>query len=179
MTKATTITVRVEGLDDAMKRLQAMPRKVHRRVVMRSLKAGSAVLVDAAKESAPRYTGVMANSMMAKLKNTRRGAYALIGPRNKSVRGKNPNEYAHAVEGGAEPHVIMPTKAKSLKFFVPDAGEKLIGSYRYAKYVRHPGIAPRNFLRHAAIITFPRAVQAFAAVFGKGVEDEAQKGAGG
>jgi len=57
--------------------------------------------------------------------------------------------YAPYVEMGTEPHVIVPRKAKALRFVVD-------GKVVFAKRVQHPGTKPRPYLRPALEIVMNR-----------------------
>lgn len=57
--------------------------------------------------------------------------------------------YAHHIEAGTKPHVIVPVNAEALHFFI---GGKEI----FAKRVQHPGFAPIPYLRPALEIVINR-----------------------
>lgn len=167
-----TLTLKVQGIDDAVRRLEAMPRKLQRRVVGKSIRAASKPVQRTAARMAPRLTGLLSKSMMVRIRTRKWKSIAIIGPRNRTVNGKNPQAYAHVVEGGSEPHVIKPTKTKALKF-TTKAGDTV-----FAKMVRHPGIRPRHFMRRTAQLSFATAVAEFSRKFGNEVALEAYKAAG-
>ena len=64
-------------------------------------------------------------------------------------------EYARYVEGGTQPHIIKPVRARMLAW---GGDRRLTGSLRtgarptnFARIVHHPGTRPRPFLRPAAL----------------------------
>ena len=59
------------------------------------------------------------------------------------VAGSRIAYYAPYVEFGTRPHIILPRRAKVLRFEVR-------GQVVYARYVHHPGTKPQYFMRRAA-----------------------------
>ena len=63
------------------------------------------------------------------------------------------------LEFGTRPHIIVPVRARALRFAATSGGARLTGSPRkgadvvIARYVRHPGTKPMPFLRPAAAST--------------------------
>lgn len=61
----------------------------------------------------------------------------------KILRLQNTAPYAHAIDLGAKPHVIVPRRARALRFI---SRGKLV----FARKVNHPGNKPYRFLYNAA-----------------------------
>ena len=53
--------------------------------------------------------------------------------------------YASAIDGGAKPHIIVPRRARALRFIARG------GSVVFARKVRHPGNRPYKFLYRATV----------------------------
>lgn len=58
-------------------------------------------------------------------------------------------DYAHYIEAGTSPHVIVPVNAQALHFFID-------GKEVFAKRVQHPGFAPIPYLRPALELVMNR-----------------------
>lgn len=74
----------------------------------------------------------------------REGAVAFAGPLKVTGSVEATADYAAAVHEGARPHMIRPRNAQALRF-------KIGGRTVFAKYVSHPGMKARPFLRNAAM----------------------------
>lgn len=73
-------------------------------------------------------------------------------------------KYAKPIEEGSRPHIIRVRQAKALRFFaasgmgpvrltrrgkVSATGNRAVGAFVFAKFVRHPGTPPRPFMAPA------------------------------
>jgi hypothetical protein len=83
---------------------------------------GTAMLLEALKAEAPRKTGRLRDSILARTEAGERRFYALPS--------------ARYVVGGTRPHLILPRTKRAL--FWPGAGHPV-------RQVRHPGTAPNDF----------------------------------
>lgn len=133
-------TVRVRGSAALARRLERLRPSMRNRITRRALTSAARVVVRAAKDGAPRDTGLLRRSIDFRIVTGRSGVAAVVGPRSdvvgertnlfgRIVRSK-PSAYAQLVERGTAPRVIM------------------VGRGRLAVF-RHGGTAPRPFMRRA------------------------------
>ena len=135
-----------------LRKLDTLPTKLHNQVSRSTLAKGASIVAKAMRATAramAKDSGVLAKSI-GQRKKTVRGKglnYAVIGPMRQSwwvnrdgvVTKQNPANYAHLVEFGTGGHKISTEHADALK--LPGGG--------FADSVRHPGSAPRPFMRTA------------------------------
>lgn len=121
------IKVKLEGLEDVLKRLGTVRKAVQGRIVRKALEKATKPILSAAKAKAPKgATGLLRKSLGRKAKTYRRSGTSMIilGPRTgfakqgkkgkkitalgKKFRaaGVNPSKYAHLVEKGTKPHSL-------------------------------------------------------------------------
>jgi hypothetical protein len=62
--------------------------------------------------------------------------------KGRAIKIQNSAAHAHAIDGGAKPHVIRPRRARTLAF-------KVKGKLVFARKVNHPGNKPFKFLYRA------------------------------
>ena len=124
--------------------LQTLPRGVRNRILRPAMAAAARPVRRAAKANArgsiAAGSRLLEKSIDFKVKSTRRGAYAVIGPRSDTTGERvnlfgatvrhRPSKIAHLVESGAAPHVIM------------------IGRGRRTAW-QHPGTPATRFLERA------------------------------
>ena len=125
--------INVAGFEGLQAFLDALPAKVEANIMRSALRAGAVIVAKKAKEDAPDNTG--------KLKaNIRVSARLSKGVVTASAKvGSKSAWYWHFIEySGAKPHKIRANKGKALAF----AG-------RVYKYVQHPGMKAKPFLRPA------------------------------
>jgi hypothetical protein len=165
--------------------LEMLPKRRLRPAVRIAVDAASKEVLKVARATAPRKTGALKRGLIVqrvKMRQGERGVIASkVGVRNeKNERGDNPIKYAHLVERGTKPHIILPRYAKVLHWNgkrqvsyikkVKVLGGKLAvektRNKRYEQFaagVRHPGIRARRFMLNASQRAFPSAVAAFIA----------------
>lgn len=155
------VDMKVLGIEQAVTNMRGLSNKLQRSIVTKAVRAGAKPWQKAAKRASPRLTGLMSKSMIVKVKKSRNGTLAIVGPRNKTVNGRNPNKYAHLTELGTKPHVIP---------------QGVIDG-RVVKNIQHPGIRPRRWLQRAANMSRGSAMNAFAAKLREETEKAARAGA--
>lgn len=108
------------GADALIRKLEALPGKVYRRVVRKAINKGATPMVKAARRYAPRESGLLAKSMGKKLKSyfARGVVLSVVGPRGgfgKEVtlpdgtsEYRDPVKYAHLVEFGTDHSPAQP-----------------------------------------------------------------------
>jgi HK97 gp10 family phage protein len=108
--------MKFEGFDELRKTFHRLPLRTVDKVLKSAVRAGANPIVKAVRSRAPRRTGTLAKSIMAKVKlyAATGTAVAIIGARSRKVQvasriggsrhGQaifaNPAKYAHLVEGG-------------------------------------------------------------------------------
>lgn len=134
---AFAIKGRVEGLEEVLKALDAVDKKIRRKAIRQAVGAAGKIVLAAAKQKVPKNSGLLRKSLGRKVKVYRGSgvAVAIVGPRagfrqQVSRDGRrpvlsDPAKYAHLVEGGVGAHGYK-TRAGS-----------------------HPGAAAHPFLRPA------------------------------
>lgn len=101
----------VDGVEFVTKGLGKLPLTVQKKVLRPAIEQGCTPFVKAAKQFAPRRFGIMARSVIRRVKTYASGVtVGVIGARNEVtiVNGQrvNPGKYARLVEGGTKPHSI-------------------------------------------------------------------------
>jgi HK97 gp10 family phage protein len=128
-----TIQARVEGVEKAIKSLDALGRTVKNQILRKAMRAGARIIITAARAKVPVDTATLKKSFSVKLKAYRQSGVmvAVVGPRTgmkkqvgTRIRGahkgeavyRNPAKIAHLVEKGhargkgkaaAPPHAFL------------------------------------------------------------------------
>lgn len=133
--------VTVQGLDEVVKKLEAIQKGYAAANLRPVFLRGAETMASIIKSGAPRLTGKLERSIVAKLGRNRDTvvAWALsdvnsIPNPKRDARGR-PYRYPYMVEAGAGVHVIKPRKK---------GGRLKIGG-TFVQSVVHPGFAPRRF----------------------------------
>jgi HK97 gp10 family phage protein len=164
------VRVRVDGIEEAIRRLSALDRNARRRVVSFAVRAGLRVALQRAKEEVPvRTGGLRASLRIASLRLDRASGtvtgHVQAGKKSKRMEKKGLTAYyAHMVTGGTRPHQIQPHKTKAL----------LIGG-KYAASAQHPGTSANPFMERALSRSFNLGVDAFRRAFGIKMDEEVAK----
>lgn len=92
--------------------MQELPRRVRSKVTRKAVMAGSTIVLQAARRSVARRSGVLAKSLGRKGKTTKQGYYVKVGSRrgfqvDRNGMIYNPTRVAHLVEKGTKPHQIV------------------------------------------------------------------------
>ncbi len=159
------VQIKLEGVDEFVDALRALPGVLRRRVIVAALRDGAREIQRIAKTYAPVLKGVSRNRRPGTLRNAitvRTSKFArqqgdagvfvgvrpLRGAREKKLgrRGAtNPNDpyYWWFVEFGVKPHVIRARKGKVLAW---SNG----GKAAFSRSIAHPGIRAQKFLSRAS-----------------------------
>lgn len=131
----TDVRVTVEGVGDAVKRVDAAPAAVSHALDVTAVRVEELVEAGAGKHAK---TGTLERSIFKKriTGGWDVGHDSQVAP------------YARFVHDGARPHVIEPDKRKALRWPVP-------GGFAFAKRVNHPGYKGDAWLRRAAREALP------------------------
>lgn len=122
--------------------LQTLPVKAERNILRGALRAGAVVVRDEIRQRAPVDSGALRDSIRV-TSRVRKGtvsASAKVGNRDAW--------YAHLVEFGTRPHVILPRR---------QGGSMQFGGVR-TRLVNHPGTQGRPFVRPAGDAATPKAL---------------------
>lgn len=136
--------VRVKGLKELNDFLQQLPARIEANVLRSALRAGANVVKEEVKRRVPVRTGTLRDGIKVSTRSRR-------GRVTARVRTTGKHAYiAGWLEFGAAAHRI---KAK---------GKGMFFGGRFAKFVDHPGIQPRPFMRPALDSMAQEAVMAAA-----------------
>lgn len=145
------VEVRAIGADKVAKAIAALGDPDSFNIMKRVVSRASTVISNEARKNARKAkdTGLLAKSIGKRTKANRRkgNVFVVVGPRTNyegvDDRGRKrvPNNYAHLVEYGAKPHVIVSEKSMT------------DGVDTFGKVVSHPGSAPQPFMRPAIFNT--------------------------
>ncbi len=124
------VSLRVEGLDKAIRELQNFPKKKAAEIVQ-ELDRTTLAIESQAKRNLTDNGSVDTGRLRASIVRQATGEYS-------RTVGTNV-EYAPGVEFGTAPHLIVPKRAKALKT-----------PFGFFKKVKHPGSRPKPFLFPAA-----------------------------
>jgi HK97 gp10 family phage protein len=135
-----TIRVEVRNMKELVAQLDGLEADIKHKVIQTSLLDAAKIVQRVARSLSPLKTGSFRQSIrVRKLKKKEfRGADeigAVVDFNTKEAR------YAHIVEGGAKPHVIVPRKKSGKKALKFKGG--------YVSRVRHPGFKGKNVLQKA------------------------------
>ncbi len=105
-------SVQIKGAEALQRKLQELPRRVRSRVTRKAVMTGSTIVLQAARRSVARRSGLLAKSLGRKGKTTKQGFYVKIGSRrgfqvDRNGKVYNPTRIAHLVEKGTQPHQIV------------------------------------------------------------------------
>ena len=165
-----SVTARVEGIGEAVKRLTRLEQKARRRVVNAGVRAACKPALQAAKGLVPVRTGGLRASLRIGSVRLDRRTGTVTGTINAGEKSKRMAKkgltafYAHMVAGGTRPHVITARRARALK----------IGT-GFARSVQHPGTKPDPFFEDAAERAFTAAVGKFREAFNAKMNEEIAK----
>lgn len=155
--------------DKALARyLQTLPRGVRNKILRPAMAAAARPVRQAAKANARGSIAAgsrqLEKSIDVKVKSTKRGAYAVIGPRSDKTGERvnlfgvtmshRPSKISHLVESGAKPHVIM------------------IGRGRKTPW-QHPGTPATKFMERAWNSTSSQAMRIIQAKIQEGIAKHA------
>lgn len=146
-------TMRVEGLAEANKRLQAFPGKIQKRVIRKAVNAGAQPMLQAVRANTPRRTGITRRGMAVKLKAYRQAMVAIVGQdkraRPKALKGAGSIRGGISGRGYPVPiHLLdQPTKPHRI-------GSRLLrwvsgSTLLYARSVQHPGTRGQEIMSRA------------------------------
>lgn len=124
------IKVRIDGLQDVMKRLRAVDSKVQKKILRKALGKGSKIVLAEEKAQAPRETGLLRKSLGRKTKVYRHSGVVvvIVGPRTgmkqdvrrhgrnklRPARAADPTKYAHLAGPGRRQVFMTQAAARTL-----------------------------------------------------------------
>ena len=186
------IQYRVRNADKIGRALKNMPIKVFGQNLEKLVRDAGRPIVDAAKASlagsTEDRTGALRNSLGIIVRSNRKKqrVYAAIGPRSgpqfrmvdtRTGRVVAPTHYAHLIEFGSQPHVIVrrgvTTRARRSRG--PDSVPIPAGT-DWVQVIEHPGTPARPFLRPAFDTAGSAARDQLARALGVAIEKVAQEG---
>lgn len=131
--------------------LRTLPDRMQKNVNRTGLRAGAAVFLAEVKQNIPVSSGDLLKTARISSRAAGGGVSVSVkvGGKHKGVDGW----YAHLVEYGTRPHVILPKK---------QGGAMQFGGIK-TRLVDHPGTRARPFMRPAVDSKFPEAVAAIQA----------------
>lgn len=157
-----SVTVQLEGIDELKRALADVSKQIRTKAVRGALRQAGNIIKKQAQSNAPilkspaqnRKPGTLRRSITVRAskfarRNKDEGVYISVRPLRGSRQkrlGKaganNPNDpfYWRFLEFGTKAYVIKPTKGRRLLKF----------GVRFAKSVKHPGIAAQRFMTRAA-----------------------------
>lgn len=154
---AATLT-KFKGGKELQNMLNTLPAKIERNIMRSALRAGAAVIRDAARENINDDTGALSKSVRVSTRARRGEVTATVKAGNKKAF------YAHMVEFGTAPHLIevrdedRPTRKtrkgeKKVSIGTMNRmikqGSLKIGENFIGPVVMHPGAAQKPFMRPA------------------------------
>mgnify|MGYP003656088089 CR=1 FL=1 len=147
------VSYQIDGLNNAVKALTGLPRKIRNKSLRKAFAKGATVCAKAVRRNTERDTGTAKKNVGTKtVVRGDQDPVAIIGHRNKLVivngKRKNPSRYSHLMEGGAKAHAIIPRRGKSLKFGV---GRGNNAKSVFARRVSHPGAPPQRVIRQSFV----------------------------
>lgn len=161
------VEFKVEGLAELERDLKRIPQAVADKALPRAVLAGAGVIRDEARRLVPKRSGQLAKSIVARKQRRPKGTGVIY-----AVGANSKGFYAHMVEFGTAPHWIKAkTGEKVLKIGTDKRGR--VYSRRvnvYSKMVKHPGAAPRPFLRPALDTKHREAVEKMKASLARSIE---------
>jgi hypothetical protein len=165
--------VQLLGVGHAVQVLETLPKKIHKKVLPKAVRAGGTPLLKSARKLAPRANRLLARSLVLVLRRYSGAVVAIIGQektkrfdkaktkirRRGGISGRGELTPLHLVEENVSPHAIRPRSARAARSarLVFRVGGKTV----YASQVAHPGRRGDHFILRAASSTQRQAVQAF------------------
>lgn len=145
----TETSIEIKGAKELYDQLQQLPAKIERNVMRGAIRAGALVIQEEAKQLVPVGKGPTAGQLRDSIRVSVR---AIQGKVFATIRAGNGKAfYAHFVEFGTAAHEERPQGARSLFF----AGV-------FSEVVKHPGAAPKPFMRPALDAKAQSAIDAVA-----------------
>lgn len=168
---ALRANVRVEGLQQVLKRLRQLPGKLQRRVLRSAVQKGATVVVKKARKLAPLGKGLTPDGRPRDhLRKTIVRTRAKFYPNTGTVlsvagveKGKSP--HAHLVHDGTKPHAITLTQPLVLNNVVLPPGF----------VIDHPGSDANPYVDAAVRATRPQVLKTMEVSIVKGIEKETNK----
>ena len=133
------LTFEIRGGAELQARLRELPVKIERNVLRAAIRAGAKVFQDEARRRVPVRTGRLRDNIRVSVRLVRGRVLGTV----KAGGGKNAVWYAHLVERGTSPHVILPAGGTLAGQALAVAG-RILGAR-----VDHPGAAAKPFMRPA------------------------------
>jgi hypothetical protein len=177
----TIATIKLEGVAETVKRLEALPRRARKSIVRKAVRAGGAPFVKAVKANVPRRTGILKRSITQKVVTYQQGVVTLsiIGQQKGKSRlqtkkakkgrggisGRGDVVPIHFIEEDIKPHVIPGPVA------IRTPGGQVV----MASNIKHPGVKGRHPVRKAARQAERAAIRAFQDKMATEVDKEAAK----
>lgn len=162
------VKIEVEGLPLVLGQLQAVDRKVRRRILRKATTAAAKEVHAEARRLAPKANGFLRTSLKVNVKAGKKAVFAKIGQeknrqfKRKRFKGSNINRRGYAapiwfIERGTTGHTITPA-GKALAW---SAGKRKgsKGTMIFARSVRHPGARAQHLLERAGRIAGLRAAR--------------------
>jgi hypothetical protein len=166
-----TMTLKIDGMPATVRALEELPRNIQKLAIGKALRAGTAPTIKAARRLAPRATGLLKRSIVAKFKSYRGGAVQIeiigqgseVKNRKKlkagrgGISGRGDIVPVHLVEEDTKPHGIPKTvRLKQIKT-----------SKEWRDAQRAQGLAPRKYAQIRRLYK-PLAIQAGGGVIYRG-----------
>jgi len=148
----------IDGLDNAVRALAALPRKIRNKSLRKAFAKGSTVCAKAVRRNTPRDTGTAKKNVGTKVVvKGDKDPIALAGHKRIKGKGRNPAKYSHLMERGAKRHRIVAKPGKTLRLWntltarqgraAGYSGAVTVASYR--KVVRHTGSPAQHVIGRA------------------------------
>jgi len=196
---AFQVKVQFTGLQEILKRLDAVEKKVRKKILRKAIGAANKIVLKAAKAKVRKgATGLLKKSLGSRIKVYRQGGVVvgIVGPRSgfKKTRegraqtslgakfaaaGSRPTLYAHLVEGGrkAVSAGTKSVKGKGGKARTKATGKKSLaftagGKTVFARQVR--AVPPRPFMRPALTSTAGKVENVMRQIILHGIEEAAR-----
>lgn len=117
-------TVKILGDIALIAKLQTLERAPRNKILRPAITSGARFLRSQLKPKIPVDQGNLQRTIDFKVKTKKSGIYAVVGPRSdlvlsrRNLWGKTisakPNKYAHLIENGAKPHVLLVGKNRRI-----------------------------------------------------------------
>lgn len=169
------INLKLVGFDELEAKLLTLGSKVAKKVLRSAVNSSANPILKAARANVPVRYGLLKQSIGVKTRTYQNGTVAaVIGPRGgfrQVVDGvmQDPVNYAHLVEYGTAPHVIIPESKMALSWDDETFGHAVVGQ------ANHPGTAAQPWLRPAFYSQKDAALQRLSDRLGIGIEREATR----
>lgn len=144
------ISAQTTGDVETAKKLEQLGVKVEKKILAKSVRAGGAPAVKAAKRNMPVRSKALKQSVTQKVKRFKTSVVSITGARSrKTASGVNPAKYLHLVEGGTRRHEIR-SRGLALR----------IGRF-FTGQVDHPGARAQRPIQRAQQETKQKSIAAF------------------